>query len=70
MMCGKIIACSLLEFYKTKADGFLSRTEAALVMGTDWLASVFLVFCEFIDTLKPSGQEMSLIKCKHSMWLF
>lgn len=70
MMCGEIIACPLLEIYRRQADGCLSITETALVMGMDWLASVFLVFYEFIDILKPSEQRLSLIKCTHSMWRY
>lgn len=69
MMRGEIVACPLLEICKRQADRCLSRTEAALVMGMDWLASVFLVFYEFIEILKPSEQEVSLIKCTHSLWL-
>ena len=69
MMCGEIVACPLLEIYKRQADRCFSRTEAALVMGIDGVASVLLVFYEFIDILKPSEQEVSLIKCTHSMWL-
>ena len=62
MTCGEIVACPLVEIYKRQADRCLSRTEAALVMGMDGLASVVLVFYEFLDILKPSEQEVSLIK--------
>lgn len=69
MMCGEIVACPLLEIYDRQADRCLPRTGAAFVMRMDWLASIFLVFYEFIDILKPSEQEVSLTKCTHIMGL-
>lgn len=59
MMCGEVITCPLLDIYRRQADGCLSRTETALVMGMDWLVSVFLVFYEFTGILKPSEQGVS-----------